>query len=221
MALNVLTKPGIFDRTVIQDLFLPLFRGKDISIDITLLELYQLNHREIHFITTEINTMKMEDVSYKTHPDWKVVDAVYASCCLPFLFSPFFLEEKKQVFIDGGILMHFPLNYCLSLGYDPEEIMAIRRVDGKTSETTFHSKNTFFEMIFSLILKLIEKIDEIEKSVSETQIGCSVEIRNTTHNYNLYSYIYNCIYSEEVRRELIELGVRSVPLESNESPRGT
>ena len=217
MALNVITKQGVFDKTVIQDIFLPLFKGKDIPIDITLKDLYDLTKREIHFITTEINNLETEDISYKTHPEWKVVDAAYASCCLPFLFSPFFLEEGSKeskglgsvvpkAYIDGGILMNFPLNLCLSHGIDPKEIMTIRRIDGKTKRTGFYTNSTLFEIGFSLILKLIEKI-EIPLSISNQEIGHSIDIENSV--YNLYSYIYNCVNSEEARKELVELGVRS------------
>jgi len=206
MALNVLTKQGIFDRTVIHEIFLPLFKGKDIPIDINLRDFYHLTKREIHFIATEVYALKTEDISYKTHPEWKVVDAAYVSCCLPFLFTPFFLEKESKVFIDGGILMNFPLNLCISIADDPEEILAIQRVDGKTrDEIPFHANSTFFEMAFSLILKLIEKI---ETPVSVKKIGYSIDIENSV--YNLYSYIYNCIHSEEARKDLIELGVRSV-----------
>lgn len=215
MALNVITKQGIFDKTVIHDIFLPLFKGKDIPIDINLQDFYNLTKREIHFITTEVYALKTEDISYKTHPEWKLVDAVYVSCCLPFLFTPFFLQEVgggQKVFIDGGILMNFPLNLCISIADHPEEILAIQRVDGKTREDIpFHANSTFFEMAFSLILKLIEKI---EIPISVQKIGYSVDIENSV--YNLYSYIYNCIHSEEARKELVLLGVQSVPLKLEE-----
>jgi len=207
MALNVLTKQGIFDKTVIHDIFLPLFKGKDIPIDINLRDFYHLTKREIHFITTEINELVTEDISYKTHPEWKVVDAVYVSCCLPFLFSPFFLEKESKAYIDGGILMNFPLNLCLSIADDPREIMAIRRVDTKKREMPFQANSTLFDMGFSLILKLIEKI-ETPVSIPVQEIGHSIEIENSV--YNLYSYIYNCIHSEEARKDLVGLGVRSV-----------
>ena len=227
MALNVITKQGIFDRSTINDIFLPLFKGKDIPIDINLLDFYHLTKREIHFITTELNQMETEDISYKTHPEWKVLDAVYASCCLPFLFSPFYYETpvsdskggdrestsgvsglmtRKQAFIDGGMLMNFPLNLCLSAGHDPREVLAIRRINEKEdNEEVFHPKNTLFEIAFSLILKLIAKIEE---PVVVQEIGYHIDIENSI--YNLYSYIYNCIYSEDARKTLIELGVRCV-----------
>ena len=242
MALNVITKQGIFDRSTINALFLPLFKGKDIPIDINLLDFYHLTKREIHFITTELNAMEIEDISYKTHPEWKVLDAVYASCCLPFLFSPFYYEtpvsssssssssssegeerergeerEKKEItkkaYIDGGVLMNFPLNLCIADGYDPRETLAIRRINEKNEkEEAFHPKNTLFEIAFSLILKLIAKIEE---PVIIQDIGYHIDIENSI--YNLYSYIYNCIYSEDARKTLIEIGVRCVTTSNTKS----
>lgn len=222
MAFNLITKQGIFDQTTIYEIFLPLFKGKDIPMDICLLDFYHLTKRDIHFIATEINTMQIEDISYKTHPEWKVIDAIYASCCLPFLFSPFYytaataagsLEPKKEppkepqkAFMDGGILMNFPLNLCIAEGYDPREILSIRRVKQSNGTELLHPNNTMIELSFSLILKLIEKIEKPPVQLQE--IGYLVNIENSV--YSLYTYLFNCIHYEETRRELINIGVNAV-----------
>ena len=220
MAWNIISKQGIFDQSCMHTLFQPLFRGKDISMNITLLEFYERTKREIHFIATETNHMKLEDISYKTHPEWKVVDAVYASCCLPGLFVPHYYydyqEETKdkdnllfprspdKSFMDGGIMMHFPLNLCLAAGHKSEETMAILR-ESKNEQDNLHPSQTIFEIMCSLILKLIDKIKE---PLMQEKIAYTFEIR--VSNYSLYTFIYNSIYSENTRKELIQSGVDAV-----------
>ena len=211
MAFNLITKQGIFDQTTIYEIFLPLFKGKDIPMDICLLDFYHLTKRDIHFIATEINTMQIEDISYKTHPEWKVIDAIYASCCLPFVFSPFYYYtagslEPKKAFMDGGILMNFPLNLCIAEGHDPKEIFSIRRINKNNGTELLHPNNTMIELSFSLILKLIEKIEK--PTVQLQEIGYLINIENSV--YNLYTYLFNCIHYEETRKELINIGVNAV-----------
>jgi len=218
MAFNLITKQGIFDQTTIYEIFLPLFKGKDIPMDICLLDFYHLTKRDIHFIATEINTMQIEDISYKTHPEWKVIDAIYASCCLPFLFSPFYYhaiagagslepqKEPQKAFMDGGILMNFPWNLCIAEGYDPREILCIRRINKNTGTEPLQPNNTMIELSFSLILKLIEKIEKPPIQLQE--VGYMVNIENSV--YNLYTYLFNCIHYEETRKELINIGVNAI-----------
>ena len=155
--------------------------------------------------------MQIEDISYKTHPEWKVIDAIYASCCLPFLFSPFYYYtagslEPQKAFMDGGILMNFPLNLCIAEGYDPREILSIRRIKNNTTTEPLQPNNTMIELSLSLVLKLIEKIEKPPVQLQE--IGYLVNIETSV--YNLYTYLFNCIHYEETRRELINIGVNAV-----------
>ena len=102
---------GMFSNQVIIDLFNPLFKCNDIDINITIKELYDINHIDIHIITTELFNFESIDISHKTHPDWKVIDAVYASCAIPILFIP--LKIDNTFYLDGGILNDYPIDICL------------------------------------------------------------------------------------------------------------
>ena len=73
-------KRGIFGIDTMEKMLGPLFAGKDISMSITLKEFYDLNGIDIYLFTTELNQFKLCKMSHKTHPDWRVIDAVYASC---------------------------------------------------------------------------------------------------------------------------------------------
>lgn len=202
--MNAIQQQGMYSSSIAKDVFLPLFKGKNISPDITLAEFYHLTKRDIHFIATEYNRFCVEDISYKTHPEWKVLDAIYASCCLPFVFSPFYAGNK--IYMDGGIMMHYPLNLSIAAGNDPREILGIRRLTSKNEvETQIQPTHNLFEVLFNIILKLMDKAHE---PLSTTEIGYNIEI--TKNDYNIYTFLYSGIYSDETRKELIEIGKSAV-----------
>ena len=120
---NAVKEGGMFGRTEIFKTMEPLLLGKDLSMDITLEEFYAFNKKEIHFYTTFYSTLELVDLSYKTHPTWKLVDAMFASSCLPVLFIPFLHEG--DYYIDGAIVMNYPLKCCMDGGHDPATILGI------------------------------------------------------------------------------------------------
>jgi predicted acylesterase/phospholipase RssA len=201
-AIQSIKTQGLFSKTVIQDTFTPLFNGKDIPIDINLEELYEKTNKDIHFITTEYETFEYVDISYKTHPKWKVIDAIYASSCLPILFSPFYMEEK--VYIDGGIRMNYPLQVCLLDGCDPNEILGIRRVD---PESNIFNKIQIHQTIFDYIFKLfIQYTKKVELIIPETKIKYEINIAFSSMDLNA---IFQSLSSEEERIKMIHLGIKS------------
>jgi hypothetical protein len=83
-------KRGIFDKKCINDMFEPLFSGKDISLNVTMKDFYDKTGIELHFFSVQMNNNFCKvDFSHKSHPEWQLLDVVYCSCCLPILFSPF------------------------------------------------------------------------------------------------------------------------------------
>jgi len=106
---------GLYSKNILVDFFLPLFGSKDISIDITMEEFYQLTGKDIHIFTTEFNEFVSVDISHKTHGDWKLVDAVYCSICVPFLISPIIISENgaHKCYVDGGLTNNYPIGPCI------------------------------------------------------------------------------------------------------------
>ena len=157
MAIKTILNQGIFDHQTIYETFKPLFKGKDISIDINLLDFYKHTNKELHFFTTDFHTFRTVDISYKTHPEWKVLDAIYASSSLPILFIPFYKMEGDivtNIFIDGGVKMNFPLNICIDDGNEPNEILGINRIDLNHYNAKVLSRS---DNLFELICKIIYK----------------------------------------------------------------
>ena len=120
---NAFMGKGLFDVKQIEEMYRPLLRAIDKDVDITLQEFYDIVKIDVHFICAEITEFKMVVLNRKTHPKWRLVDAIYCSCCLPLFFRPYVLENK--IFMDGSLFQHFPIKSCLDSGALSDEILAI------------------------------------------------------------------------------------------------
>lgn len=87
--LNVFEKKGIFNIKIFEEMIGPLFSGMNIPINITMEQFYVKTGVEIHMFSTDLNSMCYVDISYKTHPDWTVVQSIYCSSIIPVVFEPY------------------------------------------------------------------------------------------------------------------------------------
>jgi NTE family protein len=191
-------KRGIFDIRVIEGILQPLFGGMDIPISITMLEFYEKTQIELHMYTTRFSSFDLVDISYKTHPEWRVVEAVYASAALPIFFTP--LEKDGEYYVDGGVFLNYPLGPCLSQkDVDPNTVVGIRKTMEIKSEISSDAT------LFDYILLLLNKIFGFILSKNETYtVFNEIPIRSTP--VSIYD-LYKMASSESARAEWIEEGV--------------
>ena len=122
--LSLFENCGTFNSDIFHKILDPLLCGVDLEPNITLSQLYDKTQRDFYVYVTEINSFTTETISYKTHPDWTVVDAVYASCALPIIFKPLICGEKA--YADGGFFLNYPISKCIELeGVEKDEILGI------------------------------------------------------------------------------------------------
>jgi len=194
--LDVFHTKGFFNHKMFVEIFSPLFSGKDISIDVTMKEFFEITNIEMHIFVIEVNQFHIVDVSHKTHPDWKVIDAVYSSCAIPLIFSPHFKEQ--QCYVDGGILMNYPVDYCIKNGASADEVLGIRGYrDYITPVLQEHS-------IFDFIIYLVNKTHKRLLNVPNEKITHEIRISMKETTIQLISDVAN---SMEERIKLIEEGV--------------
>jgi NTE family protein len=106
------SKKGLFDKNVAEIFYKPFFKAKDISMEITMKEFYELSKIEIHLFSLDINTFILEDISHITHPDLQLLTAVQMSSAIPVLISPVCIDDK--CYVDGGVICNYPVNQCIS-----------------------------------------------------------------------------------------------------------
>jgi predicted acylesterase/phospholipase RssA len=86
--LDAFYNKGLYDKKVIEIVFKPLLEAKDLSLNITLKEFYEYSKIEFYFYTFELNKFETTEISYKTHPDLLLMQAIHMSSALPGIFTP-------------------------------------------------------------------------------------------------------------------------------------
>ena len=109
---------GIFNSNVFADIFSHLFTYKELDVNITFEEFYQHNHLDIHIYSTKLENLEYTDFNHITTPTMKVLDAIHASCAVPFIFPPY--KQETTYYLDGSIMIDLPLEPALEK-HDKEE----------------------------------------------------------------------------------------------------
>ena len=191
------TKKGIFDVKTVEKIFKPLFSAKDLALDINLQDFYNYSKIELHFFAFDINDFKIEDISYKTHPNISVITALQMTCSLPVLVAPVCIDNK--CYIDGGIVCNYPLNKCLEL-YNQDEILGIKNQYDKNDSNRVDSNSTMLDFLMSFVFKMIQNMDTGDKQTSiKNQIICKADFLSI-------DYLKTALYSMDVRKELFDSG---------------
>ena len=192
------TKKGVFDQTTIEKSFKPLLDAKDISLKITLLELYKYSGIELHLFTFEINEFKLVDISYLTHPTLPLMKSLHMTCSLPILVTPVCLDGK--CYIDGGIICNYPLKYCLDTGVSEDELLGFKnQYDDITNH--IHSESTLLDFVLCFLFKVIQSLslDRVQPKVKH-EVLCKT-------NFLSIEGLRTALNSFEKRKELYQSGI--------------
>lgn len=205
-----INKKGILDVKCIEETLLPLFSGKDISINITMKEFFEWSKIDIHIFTTELNTFDTIDISHTTHPDWRVVDAIYCSSALPIVFTPLLNVDENTCYCDGGLMLNYPIQKCIDNGGNMDEILGITRASDPSIKPTIHPESNMFDYVMMLINKLIyvatdrHLLKDFSQLISNQYVVYSPAV-------SVYD-IYNAASNMEERVRLIKLGTDLVQI---------
>lgn len=199
--LNSISDKGIYNIRQIEAVMAPLLLGKDLSSDITLYEFYESTKIEIHIFTTDIHSFKSVDLSYKTHPEWRLVDAIYASSAIPIVFAPH--TDGITYYYDGAFFSNYPLTNCIDNGAKPNEILGITSSFLQNKRGNITPDSSMFDCI-SVVLENIVHIALRPAYSGNIGVGYVVDSVSTT-----LSDIYNTITKKEERARLIAIGSES------------
>ena len=105
--LQLMKTNGIMESSCFRELLAPLFHYQNVSLDITMKELFELTSIELHLFTTALTRVEAVDINHETFPDLSVLTAIAMSSAVPILFPP--IHYKDEYYVDGGLLTHCPL----------------------------------------------------------------------------------------------------------------
>ncbi len=184
---------GILDKKIIHEIIHPLFRAKNIDIECTMQELYEITKIDLHIFTTELNSYTLIDICHTEYPEWKVVDAIYASCCLPIIFKPLLVDS--HCYVDGGFIENYPIYQCIQSAKNSEEILGIYK--NLTYTQNVNENSTLFDYLSNAFNKIF--INHYKHQ------SIPYEINLDTPPVGLYD-IFDFASSKEKRLEFIEFG---------------
>jgi len=189
---------GIYNKKIVEKVFKPLLDAKDISIDITLKDFYEYSKIEIHFFSFEINQFKTEDVSYLTHPNISLVDAIIMSSSIPLLFTPVIIENK--CYIDGGVCANYPLKYCIDNVENEDEVLGFCNQYDCQQKNYIDNDSTLLDFVLCLFFKTF---DNLSSNFVNPKI--KYEIIFDVKYISLH-YLKLAISSKEMRKEIYQKG---------------
>ena len=195
------SKKGIFDKNVAEIFYKPFFKAKDISMEITMKEFFELSNIEIHLFSLDINAFKLEDISHLTHPDLQLLTAVQMSSAIPILISPVCIEDK--CYVDGGVVCNYPINHCILRAENIDEIFGLRNKYTKKDENIVKNGSTILEYVMNFISRLVNSVaSKFEEKEIPNELIYDADLM-TLSNIQL------ALYSKEERQRLIDTGIES------------
>ena len=193
---------GFLGKKIIEEIICPLLRGKDLEPTITMQELYEYSKIDIHIFSTEIHKYESVNISHKTHPHWRVIDAVYCSACLPIMFMPYL--NDGGCYADGGIIINYPIYACLESGVNPDEVLGITFPKQQETIRTITEKSSLFDYLFLILNKMREQSYLYAIKNKDYTIKYEIEVENAIDI--VYDFV-NVLSSQKERSLLLDKGV--------------
>lgn len=167
--INSFSTKGLVSSEFIANTVKPVLQARDLDVNCTFLQHYEATGIEIHFYTVDINTKSMSkvDLSYKTHPDLKIVEGLSMTMAVPILIVPFI--KDNCCYIDGGVLNNFPLRDCIEQQNNPknEEILAFKANWQENTEVNITNESNLLQYISHFIRKLAQYTSNMNNEIKE------------------------------------------------------
>ena len=171
--------------SALTDLLAPLFHLQDISLNITMKELYAFSSFDLHIYTTSVTNVETVDINHETFPNLPVLKAITMSCAIPLLFPA--VEHEGEYYIDGGLLMHCPI--------PPNEntlVITIKNMHTLSMESPFH-------MMTHILFKVLTRLSP------DSTVGKRYEYLPDNNGLDPLHW-ENMLNHESTRADMIEQG---------------
>lgn len=199
---------GLFGEECVKETLKPLLIAKELDINITLREFYDYCKIEVHMFSVNINEFPLceTDISYKTHPDLKLVTALMMTMAIPFVCKPVIIDDK--CFLDGGIVVNYPLHNCLrDTKCNEHEILGFKNYYSTEKKNTVFSidsntniLNYWLYFMRILIKQLNSDKGKENKPIISNEVKCFVDDIGDVDEWK------KCLDDREHREKFIKKG---------------
>ena len=215
---KVINNKGIFNQDLIKIILEPLLKSVDLDITSTLQDLYNKFPKEFHCFTCNINSdelVELVNISYKTHPDLSIVDAIFMSCSIPLLTKP--ICENNNCYVDGGFLANVPINECLKETNCMNNEILVTKYYRKMEPSNIDNKTTTWSYLLDLTLSLLCKL-VLESENKQTSNVCIIEGKVEDKPLGTWKYWIDVLNLESERECLINGGEESLDIYIKNNP---
>lgn len=199
---NFNEKKGFYDYELFYKILSPIFSSNDIPIDITLNDVYNLTKIELRLMTTELDSFDIVELSYITHPNLKLIDAITMSCSFTPMFSPFIYDNKY--YVDGGFINTYPIDIMMRDIIDDEHHLIIginiRKIKNQIQEIKKNiNEMNSIEFIQHIITKSLNKIKKI--NIQPIKYDLYYDADHLMCDYELFTLFINDINYRKSMKE--------------------
>jgi hypothetical protein len=201
---------GIFDKKIVEVVFKPLLQAKDLSLSITLQELFNYSNIDLHIFSFEVNSFTTKEFSHTTHPDVLLLDVLFMSSALPGLFIPTIIDDC--CYVDGGVMCNYAINECLRDHSNEDECLGIiysyKGSDKSTINISIDETASLLDYINCITINSINYIrDSIEIIKIKNVVKCVVDF-----NPLVVDIITEMIKNQNMRKEWFEIGINDAKI---------
>jgi predicted patatin/cPLA2 family phospholipase len=211
--MNLSKNQGLININTVDHFIDPLLKTANMNTNINLKDYYETTNIDLHIYSTEVNEFKTVDLNYRDYPYVRLKDAIYASCAIPVLFEPCYLDisnltpinkegiqdnHKKTVnsnvqecFIDGGIFCNIPLGACMEreYGYTFDKLY---NIENYTANEDYKNEILCVRYERNTHNSVIHKKDNLVTFINSLTQKI-IKHMETHETYNLLNYINNDI----------------------------
>lgn len=203
MVMGAYKNKGVVNRNYFEIALISLFNTLDIPITISMKEFYQKSNITLHFYVTNFNDMKLENFNHETYPDLQLLDALQATCALPPVIQPLYLNDK--MYVDGGFFANNPIKQALDLVKEEKELLGFDVIYPEPYFENLTEESTIIEYMSQLLSKLAWQCDpNSTKLLGPPKISHFVSVKFKT--VIKADFWENVVNNPDFRKELIELG---------------
>jgi predicted acylesterase/phospholipase RssA len=198
---------GYIDMTFIEDIIDLFLSAKNVSKDITFIELYNISNITFNVFTVKLESFEKVIFNHENAPSMSVKTAILMSCALPPIFKP--ILYKNEYYLDGGILCNYPINECLLKYPNKEDSLGIHVTTGAQQTTKlFSDKSTMPDYMMILLKILISNIHKNKYVIDRNEI--IIKTNYTALHIEAWKILIDKDKLQEMYNEGIELGKKYI-----------
>lgn len=195
---DIYSKKGFLNKSIFELFINSFIKINNLKKDITLKELYEYSKITLHIHSVKLNEYKLVKINHMTHPELKVIDAIYMSSSIPIVFQPHFYEGSY--YIDSGFLNSYPVNICLDDNHNMDEIFGITYEPGD-NKMVITEDDSVFSFVNCIFRNMIDNNDVSKKYIDKLKY----EIVVILDDINRHDAI-NMMVRKEKREESVSEG---------------